>query len=149
MDEYYPSCSLCANEILDTNNHELVNGNYYPICDSSDDLHVKACLFYCRANWITSGTCVKQNNIPICKCGIESTITTSTTSTITTTTTTRTSTSTSTTTTTTTAPFGTLLQTLNEHTSYVYALTVLKNDDLASGSGDKQDAIKTIFLILI
>jgi hypothetical protein len=45
IDEYYPSCSLCANEILDTSHHELVNGNYYQICDSSVELHVTACLF--------------------------------------------------------------------------------------------------------
>jgi WD40 repeat protein len=129
---YYRSCTLCANDILDTRDHVLINGNYYPICDSSDDLHVKACLFYCRANWISSGTCVKHNNIiPICKCGIESTLTVNE---ITNTTTS--STTTSTTTTTTTTPFGTLLQTLNGHTQTLHALTVLQNGDLVSGSWD-------------
>ena len=43
--------------------YELVNGNYFLICDSSDDLDAKACLFYCRADWISSGQCAKQNNI--------------------------------------------------------------------------------------
>ncbi len=41
--EYYPSRSLCANKILDNSYDELVNGNFYPICDNSDDLPVKAC----------------------------------------------------------------------------------------------------------
>ncbi len=66
--QYYPSCTLCVDEILDSSQYELVNGNYYPICDGSDDLHVKACFFYCRSNWISNAECVKQNNIPICKC---------------------------------------------------------------------------------
>jgi hypothetical protein len=80
IDEYYPSCSLCANEILDTSHHELVNGKYYPICDSTDDLHVKACLFYCRSNWSKMGTCIELDNIPICTCAkqIESAATTTT-----------------------------------------------------------------------
>ena len=62
----------------ETIHHELVNGNYYPICDSSDDLHVTACLLYCRANWISSRECVKQNNIPICKYRTEIELTTTT-----------------------------------------------------------------------
>ena len=80
IDEYYPSCSVCANEILDTSHHQLVNGKYYPICDSTDGLHVKACLFYCRANWSKMGTCIELDNIPICTCAkqIESAATTTT-----------------------------------------------------------------------
>ena len=73
IDEYYPACSICANEILDTSQYELVNGNYQLVCDNTDDLHVKACLFYCRVNWYPYGECVRQNNIPICKCGNEDT----------------------------------------------------------------------------
>jgi WD40 repeat protein len=110
----------------------LIDGNYYPICDSSVDLHVTACLFYCRANWFQSGACVRQNNIPICKCGIAST-TTASTSYITTT-------PNPTTILTTTVPFGSLLLTLNGH-SWVEALTVLQNGDLVS-SGDFVSSIK-------
>ena len=69
IDEYYPACSLCANEILDTSQYELVNGNYHLVCNSGDDLHVKACLFYCRVNWYPYGECVrKNNNMRICRC---------------------------------------------------------------------------------
>jgi hypothetical protein len=50
LNEFYPSCIPCVRDILDSNFHELIDGNYYPICDSSFDLHVTACLFYCRAN---------------------------------------------------------------------------------------------------
>jgi WD40 repeat protein len=58
--------------------------------------------------------CVEQNNIPICKCGIESTAIDSLT----------------------TVPSGSLLQTLNGHNSSVEGLTVLQNGDSASGSWD-------------
>ena len=58
---------------MDQTNYELINGNYNLVCDSGDDLHVKACLFYCRVNWYPYGECVRQNNIPICKCGNEDT----------------------------------------------------------------------------
>ena len=77
IDEYYPVCSICANEILDSSQYELVNGNYHLVCNSGDDLHLKACLFYCRVNWFPYGKCVRQNNIPICKCGNEPDVTSS------------------------------------------------------------------------
>ena len=121
LDEYFPTCTPCVRDILDSSFYELVDGNYYPTCDSSVDLHVTICLFYCRANWFQSGACVNQNNIPICKCGIESTTTATTTI------------STSSITTTTQAPFGSLLLTLNGNTSTVLALTVLENGYLFSG----------------
>ena len=106
INEDYPSCSKCASEILDTNSYEMVNGNYHLICDSTDDLQVKACLFYCRVYYYPYGECMRQNNnVPICKCGTEIYITTttsiatisSTTTQTTTTTTTITSSSTTTT----------------------------------------------------
>ena len=76
---------------MDQTNYELINGNYNLVCDSGDDLHVKACLFYCRVNWYPYGECVRQNNVPICKCGnqpeiINFNVTTTTPSTSTTTT---------------------------------------------------------------
>ena len=129
IDEHYPTCSLCANQILDSRYHELINGDNYQICDRSDDLHVKACLFYCRSNWIPDGECIKQNNVPMCKCGSQSEITT-TKSKITTPIRT-------TITTTTTAPFESLLLTVTGHTGSVNALTILQNGDLVSGSIDK------------
>ena len=73
IDTFYPNCTLCVDDILDQNNYELINGNYNLVCDSTDDLQVKACLFYCRVNWYPYGECVRQNNIPICKCRDEDT----------------------------------------------------------------------------
>ena len=124
INEYYSSCSLCANEILDNSQHELINGNYYPICDSEDDLHVKACLFYCRSNYNPNGECVKENNVPICKCVTGFTIPSTTSITITTTTIA-------------TSPFGSVLLTLTGHINSVKAVAVLHNGDLASGSDDQ------------
>jgi hypothetical protein len=43
LDEFNPSCVPCVRDILDTSHHELVNGNYYQIYDSSVELHVTAC----------------------------------------------------------------------------------------------------------
>ena len=33
VQEYYPECSLFTKKILDSSQYELLNGNYYPICD--------------------------------------------------------------------------------------------------------------------
>ena len=69
IDTFYPNCTRCVDEILDSSQYELVNGNYQLVCDSGDDLHVKACLFYCRVNWYAYGECVRQNNnMRICRC---------------------------------------------------------------------------------
>ena len=39
------------------------------VFDSTDDLQVKACIFYCRVNWYPYGECVRQNNnMRICRC---------------------------------------------------------------------------------
>ena len=65
---FYPACIRCADDILDQNNYELVNGNYHLVCDSNDDLQVKACLYYCRVYYYPFGQCVRQNNVPICRC---------------------------------------------------------------------------------
>jgi hypothetical protein len=64
----YPNCTRCVDDILDQNNYELVNGNYHYVCDSNDDLQVKACLYYCRVYYYPFGQCVRQNNVPICRC---------------------------------------------------------------------------------
>ena len=69
IDTFYPNCTLCANEILESSHYEFINGSYNLACDSGDDLHVKACLFYCRVNWYPYGECVRQNNnMRICRC---------------------------------------------------------------------------------
>ena len=108
IDTFYPNCTRCVDDILDQSNYELVNGNYQLICDNTDDLQVKACLFYCRVNWYPYGECVRQNNnMRICRCLVEDTnipiTTTTTTTTIETTTPSTSTTTTATATTTTTA----------------------------------------------
>jgi hypothetical protein len=119
IDEFYPTCSRCVNNILDPDGYELVNGNYHSICDNNDDLQVKVCLFYCRVNYYPFGQCVRQNNVPICKCGSDAEITTVITTTS--------STITSTISTTKNEPLWTLLLTLVSHNSCVLALTQLQN----------------------
>jgi hypothetical protein len=124
INERYPVCSRCVDEILDPNSFEIVNGNNYLICDKNDDLQVKACLFYCRVRYYPYGECVNQNNFQICKC--ETPITPTTTSAIPNTTYNSNI----------TVSFGPELQTLTGHKGAVYALAVLKNGDLASASWD-------------
>ena len=69
IDTFYPNCTRCVDDILDQSNYELVNRNYQLVCDNTDDLQVKACIFYCRVNWYPYGDCVKQNNyMRICRC---------------------------------------------------------------------------------
>ena len=68
MELLYPDCIRCVDDILDQSNYEIVNGNYHLVCDSNDNLQIKACLYYCRVYYYPFGQCVRQNNIPICRC---------------------------------------------------------------------------------
>jgi WD40 repeat protein len=113
IDQEYPTCSRCVTDILDPNTQATVGGNNYFVCDSSDNLQVTACLFYCRVYYFPYGQCIRQNNLPICKCLEEAPLIT-----------------------TTAPPYGSLLLTIAAHTDYVSALTTLPNGDLVSGSWD-------------
>ena len=72
---FYPNCTRCVDDILDQSNYELVNGNYHLVCDPNDDMQIKACLYYCRVYYYPFGQCLRQNNIPICRCSDEDTTT--------------------------------------------------------------------------
>ncbi|RMZ96870.1 WD40 repeat-containing, partial [Brachionus plicatilis] len=50
---------------------ETINGNQYLICDSGDPIQSKVCHLYCRGQFAESGKCVRENNLPICKCSSE------------------------------------------------------------------------------
>ncbi len=45
--EMWRTCSQCVTDILDPNTQATVGGNNYFVCDSSDNLQVTTCLFYC------------------------------------------------------------------------------------------------------
>ena len=72
---FYPNCTRCVDDILDQSNYEFVNGNYHLVCDPNDDMQIKACLYYFRVYYYPFGQCLRQNNIPICRCSDEDTTT--------------------------------------------------------------------------
>ena len=125
IDQDYPTCSRCVNDILDANTQVIISGNSYLVCDSSDSLQAKACLFYCRVYYYPFGECLKQNNVPVCKCTDKVPMTTLPATTLTTTPPLPTPI---------VPPFGTVLQTFIGHTNQVRALIVMPNGDIVSGS---------------
>ncbi|RNA20443.1 hypothetical protein BpHYR1_053963, partial [Brachionus plicatilis] len=67
-----PECAVCADDIFNKEDLETINGNQYMICDSQDPIQSKVCHLYCRGQFSQSGKCVRENNLPICKCSFES-----------------------------------------------------------------------------
>ncbi|RNA23189.1 WD-40 repeat [Brachionus plicatilis] len=80
-----PECAECADDIFNKDDLEIINGNEYLICDSQDPIQSRVCHFYCRGQFAQSGQCIRENNLPICKCfsdfgsSTDSTVTTQTT----------------------------------------------------------------------
>ncbi|RNA28920.1 hypothetical protein BpHYR1_004450, partial [Brachionus plicatilis] len=66
-----PECAVCADDIFNKEDLETINGNQYLICDSGDPIQSKVCHLYCRGQFAESGNCVRENNLPICKCSSE------------------------------------------------------------------------------
>jgi WD40 repeat protein len=131
IDNYYLSCSVCADDILDPNTQVIVNGNSFLFCVNDDNLQLKACLFYCRVYYLPNGNCLVQKiGASICECNRE--VTSATSSTMSTTT----MTSQTTIATTTISSFGSVLFTFIGHSSSLKGLASLKTGDLASGSSD-------------
>lgn len=66
--ETYPECSKCAEDIFKTNDHEIINGVSYMVCDNENDLHVKICKMFCRGKYHSKGECIELNQTPVCSC---------------------------------------------------------------------------------
>ncbi|CAF0779022.1 unnamed protein product [Brachionus calyciflorus] len=67
-----PECSTCANEIFNKDDLEEINENKYLLCESSDIIHNKVCLIYCRGNFFRNGQCLRFQNFPVCQCSTNS-----------------------------------------------------------------------------
>lgn len=73
INQHFPVCGICVNQILDVNQHININGVNYLECDKKENLQVKACMFYCRVKYYPIGTCVTHGNTSVCQC-LDSTI---------------------------------------------------------------------------
>ena len=122
IDQHYPYCSMCLQELVDKDILEEINGQEYLVCSSEEQVQSLGCELYCRVNWYVTGQCGRLGNMPVCECS-NSDFTVSTTSASTTTTspttTSNTTTASSTTSSSTASPAKgnwTLKHTLTAHT---------------------------------
>ncbi|CAF0716253.1 unnamed protein product [Brachionus calyciflorus] len=61
-------CIECVNDIYNKNDLDIIGSAAYMICDSQDSLQVNACHLFCRGQYIKTGNCIDNQNIPICQC---------------------------------------------------------------------------------
>ena len=111
IDQHYPYCSMCFDDLVDKEILEEINGQEYLVCSSEELVQSIGCELYCRVNWFVTGHCGRLGNVPVCQCS-NSLRAPSTGS-------------------------WTIKHTLSGHSNGINSLVTLPNDDIVSCSFDK------------
>jgi len=72
IQEHSSECLRCVDEILNESEDLLGTNRPTIFCDAANRLHQLACSYFCRTNYKTQSECVVINDLPVCKCGVDS-----------------------------------------------------------------------------